>query len=308
MKKLILILLLFAGFNAVYAQQDPLFTQYMFNKLVINPAYAGSHEVLSVDILNRTQWVGIEGAPRTFTLSAHLPTRNRHVGTGIYFYRDALGPTINQGVMATYAYRLIDGDRILSFGLQGGFKHLGFDWNAIRLKQQDDPYYYPDETAQRFAPDVNLGIYYQTPRFFAGLSSKQLLENEYGQVVESNGKTTFTRLLRHFYLMTGTVIPVNDKVSFRPSALLKYVKNAPPQLDVNASLVFNDIFWIGASFRTQKAVTFMAEFQIIRNTWLGYSYDLWLNELQPYNYGSHEIRLGFDIDLSKSRMRTPRFF
>jgi type IX secretion system PorP/SprF family membrane protein len=307
MKKHIVLLLLIVGYISK-AQQDPLFSQYMFNKLLINPAYAGSREMLSVDILNRLQWTGIEGAPRTFTLAAHMPLRNRKIGIGLHAYRDALGPTINQGMMATYAYRLINMDRIFSFGLQGGIKHLGFDWNAIRLKQQDDPLFYPQEGIQRFAPDINFGMYYQTPKFFAGLSSKQLLENEYGQVTDKDGRTTFSRLLRHFYLMTGTILPLNDRITFRPSALAKYVKNAPPQLDVNASLVFNDIFWIGASYRTQKALVLMTEIQIIKNTWLGYSFDIWFNELQPHNYGSHEFRLAFDIDLGKSRMKTPRFF
>jgi type IX secretion system PorP/SprF family membrane protein len=306
MKKVYIFILLLFSLSA-YSQQDPLFTQYMFNKLVVNAAYAGSREILTIDILDRAQWVGIKGAPRTLTISAHTALKNRSIGLGLYCYRDVLGPTVNQGFMATYSYRLLFERSTFSFGLQAGFKYFNFDWDMIRLKYPDDYYFYPHEI-QHFAPDVNLGFYYQAPRFFAGLSSKQLLENEYGVMTSADGKTSFSRLLRHFYLMTGAVFPIRDKIVFRPSLLAKYVKNAPLQVDLNASVLFNDIFWVGAAFRTQKALAFMAEFRITPKIRLGYSYDIYLNELQPYNYGSHELRLGFDLDVNRYRMKTPRYF
>lgn len=305
MKKILFLGFVLFGLSA-YAQQDPLFTQYMFNKLAVNPAYAGSREALTIDALNRTQWVGIEGAPATFTFSAHMPLRNRHIGLGIYGYRDVLGPTINQGIMGSYAYRLIFENSSFSFGLQGGIKYFDFDWNQIEMKDPD--YFFDPEDVRRITPDFNLGLYFQSLRYFAGLSSKQLLENEYGVTKENDGKTSFSRLMRHFYFMTGAIFPLSEKVVFRPSVLAKYVKNAPVQTDLNASMLFSDIFWIGVSYRTEKAVTFLTEFRIAPKIRLGYSYDIYLNELQPFNYGSHEIRVGFDLDVYNFRMKTPRFF
>jgi len=306
MKRIYIFILLLISLSA-YSQQDPSFTQYMFNKLVVNPAYAGSREVLTFDILDREQWVGIDGAPRTMSISAHTSSLNRKVGLGAYGYRDQLGPAVTQGLMLSYAYRLLFDQSYFSFGLQGGFKYFNYDWDMIRLKYPDDYYFYPQDT-KKVVPDFNLGFYYQAARFFAGLSTKQLLENEYGESKSDDGKTSFSKLLRHFYLMTGAAFPLADKIVFRPSMLAKYVKNAPLQVDMNASFLFNDFFWIGASFRTQRALAFLTEFRITPKIRLGYSFDLYLNELQPYNYGSHEIRLSFDVVGSGYRMKTPRYF
>lgn len=304
MKKLTGLIFLFISLSA-FAQQDPLFSQYMFNKLVLNPAYAGSREMLTIDMLNRYQWVGIEGAPRTLTIGGHMPTRNNKVGLGLYAYQDVLGPTKNQGLMATYAYRLLLGRGNLAFGLQAGFKYFDFDWKQINVEDPD--YTFNPQDLRRFTPDANFGIYYQTNRFFAGLSSKQLFQNEYG-IIKVDDKSTYAKLLRHFYGMAGAALPIADKVTFRPSALVKFVKNAPLQADFNASVLFDNIFWVGASYRTEHAIVFMTEFRITEKFRLGYSYDIYLNELLPHNKGSHEIRLGFDLDLYRDRMLTPRFF
>lgn len=304
MKKIILFAAILLGI-AAHAQQDPLFSQYMFNKLLLNPGYAGSKEVLSIDALDRFQWVGIEGAPRTFTFGAHTALPNNKVGIGLYAYRDALGPTINQGLMGTYAYRILFPNSKLSFGLQFGFKSFVYD--IAKVNALDPDFTFDQPYAQKYTPDANFGIYYYSNTYFFGISSKQLIQNEYG-FVSIDGVSTYTRLLRHFYGMAGVAIPISDNVSFRPSLLTKFVKNAPIQFDVNASLVFNDLFWIGLSYRTEKAIIFLTEFRITEKLRVGYSFDIYLNELQPQNKGSHEIRLGLDIELFQSRMLTPRYF
>jgi type IX secretion system PorP/SprF family membrane protein len=304
MKKLIVIICLLTGVSS-YAQQDPLFSQYMFNQLLLNPAFAGSKEVLSIDILDRYQWVGIDGAPRTLTFGAHTALPNNKVGIGLYAYRDALGPTVNTGFMGTYAYRILFPNSKLAFGIQVGFKHMVFEWDKIRVQKPD--YVFNQQDNNRLTPDANFGIYYFTNTYYVGLSSKQLFQNEYGWTTV-NGENTYTRLLMHFYGMAGVAIPLDDRITFRPSVLGKFVKHAPPQLDVNASLIFNDVFWIGASYRTEKAVVLLTEFRITPRLRVGYSFDMYLNELQPHNKGSHEIRLGLDIELFQSRMLTPRYF
>jgi type IX secretion system PorP/SprF family membrane protein len=304
MKKLLIILALFTATGAI-AQQDALFSQYMFNKLVLNAGYTGSRELMSADLTDRYQWVGIEGAPRTLTFSMHTPLQNEHIGVGFYVYSDQLGPTTDQGAMASYAYRLALPKGKLSFGIQAGFKYFYIDWDKIHSETTD--YVFQGAQENKFTPDANFGLYYYTNRMFAGISSKQLLQNEYG-MVKVDGKTAYSRLLRHFYGMAGLAIPMSDEVLFRPSTLVKYVKNAPLQVDLNASFLIHDLFWLGMTYRTENALVFMTEINLGQNLRLGYSYDVYLNELVHYNKGSHEIRLGFDLDLFKNRMLTPRYF
>lgn len=304
MKKLIIILALFTG-SAAMAQQDALFSQYMFNKLVLNAGYTGSREVMSADLMDRYQWVGIDGAPKTITFSMHTPLRNDHIGIGFYIYRDQLGPTIDQGFQASYAYRLILPKGKLSFGIQAGFKYFDIDWEQIYTENPD--YMFQGTQQNKLTPDANFGIYYYTNQMYAGISSKQLFQNEYG-MVKTDGKTAYSKLLRHFYGMAGLAVPISEEVLFRPSTLIKYVKNAPLQVDFNASFLIHELFWIGMTYRTENALVFMTEFNLSKNLRLGYSYDVYLNQLVHSNKGSHEIRLGFDFDLFKNRMLTPRYF
>lgn len=305
MKKIIVAFFLFCNL-ATFAQQDPLFTQYMFNKLLINPAYAGSRENFTIDMLDRKQWVNIEGAPETFTVSAHTAMRNKNVGIGMYIVRDVLGASLNQSVMGTYAYRLYFAQSSLAFGLQFGLKYYDMNWNEIKVKNPD--YMFDPQDIRRVTPDANFGIYYQTNQYFLGISSKQLLGNKYGYAIDRGGKTSFSTLTRHFYLMGGFALPLVDKIIFRPSMMAKYTPNAPLQIDVNASILFGDYFWVGASYRSKSAFTVLTEFKISDRLRVGYSFDLYINELQKVNYGSHELRLAFEFPLYESRMRTPRYF
>ncbi len=304
MKKIVLIIVLFTGLSG-FAQQDVLFSQYMFNKLTINPGYAGSREVFSADLVYRYQWVGIEGAPKTLSLSIHSPLRDDHVAIGGYIYSDQIGPTIDQGALATYAYRINLPKGKLSFGLQAGIKYNTIDWNMIQLEDPD--FVFQGEQKSKLVPDANFGIYYYSNRMFAGISSKQLLQNEYGMVT-IDGKKTYSKLLRHFYGMAGVAVPVSDMVIFRPSVLVKYVPNAPWQMDLNASFLFNDLFWLGMTYRTDGDLVFLTEIKVGRKYRIGYSYDINVKDRINYNSSSHEIRLGLDLDLLKNRMYSPRYF
>lgn len=305
MKKLLPVLLIVIAAQG-FAQQDPLFSQYMFNKLSLNPAYAGSREILTVDALYRYQWVNIDGAPQTLSASIHTPLRNEHIGLGINVYHDAIGPTATQGALATFAYRILFPEGRLSFGIQAGIKYSDIFWSRINPYDLEDPLF-RSQMKNRAVPDANFGIYYYSKKYYFGFSSKQLLQNQMS-VVTVNGHDEFTKLLRHFYGMAGAAFPLSDGLVFRPSVLVKFVKNSPPQMDLNASFLISNTFWLGASYRTEKAISLMTEFNLSENLRLGYSYDLWLNELQAYNKGSHEIRLGFDFDMIKKRMLTPRYF
>jgi type IX secretion system PorP/SprF family membrane protein len=304
MKKLIFIFVLFTNL-AGFAQQDVLFSQYMFNKLLVNPGYAGSREVFSADVVYRNQWTGLEGAPKTIALSMHAPLRYDHIAVGGYIYSDKIGPQVNQGALLSYAYRINLPKGRLSFGLQAGVKYNDINWNMIDLEDTDLSF--QGNQKNKVTPDANFGIYYYTNRMFAGVSSTQLLQNEYGMVTV-DGKKTYSKLLRHFYGMAGVAVPVSDLVVFRPSVLVKYVKDAPWQMDLNASFLFNDLFWLGMTYRTDGDLVFLTEFNISRKYRLGYSYDVNVKDRIHYNSGSHEIRLGIDLDLLKNRMFTPRYF
>lgn len=308
MKKLFTTAIVLLTALRIFAQQDALFSQYMFNKLAVNPGYAGSRELVTADVLYRHQWVNIDGAPKTLSASFHSPLNNPHLAVGVNIYKDQIGAMSNTGAMATFAYRILFPKGKLSFGLQAGVKSSGIDYSLIKSYDGADPFMiYRDELQKKAVPDANFGIYYYSQKFYAGISSRQLLQNQTLMVTDSAGNTQFSKLLTHFYGMAGVAIPIGDNVVFRPSFLAKYVTNAPPQLDINASFLFANTLWLGASYRTEKAVSFITEVNIAQNIRIGYSYDIWLNDLKVYNKGSHEVRLSFDFNVGK-RILSPRYF
>jgi type IX secretion system PorP/SprF family membrane protein len=306
MKKILTALMILLT-SSIFAQQDPMFSQYMFNKLAVNPGYAGSRELLSADILYRNQWVNVEGAPKTISASIHSPLVNPHLAVGMNVYNDQIGPMSYTGAMATFAYRLIFPKGKLSFGLQAGVKNNGIVYSMFNVYNEDDPFYVQNTLKKKVIPDANFGVYYYTDNFYVGISSHQLLQNQTMVVEDTAGNSQFSKLLRHFYGMTGIAIPLSENIVFRPSILAKFVTNAPPQLDINASFLFANTLWLGASYRTEKAMALIAEINIAQNFRIGYSYDMWFNELKAYNKGSHEIRLSYDFNVNK-RMLTPRYF
>ena len=295
---------------ATFAQQDALFTQYMYNKLELNPAYAGSQDLFAMDMLARIQWVGIKGAPRTISFTAHTPLKNPHIGLGFDAIRDELGPTVDYGVLGSFAYRVIFPTTKLCFGVAAGIKYADIDWNALNPLDEND-FALNNQVKNKVVPDVDFGIYYYGRQFYVGVSSKHLLQNQ--MIVESTSpsdtKNTYTKLLRHFYGMVGGAFPLGDNVVFMPSILCKYVKNAPFQTDLNASFMIYNVLTLGASYRTDAALGLLVEVNITKNFIFGYSYDIWFNSLRQYNKGSHEIHLGCCFDIfDRNRMLTPRYF
>ena len=315
MKKSIIIIGLFLLTIAASAQRDALYSQFMFNRLVINPAYSGSRDVLTMTLLNRYQWVGFgDGAPRTFTFSAHSPLRNENVALGMYVYADQTGPFTDVGFMGNYAYRVRLLNGILSLGLQAGFNQVNVDWDAVEMRDGDDPVSL-SRPKNKLQPDANFGIYYYTKSYYLGVSSKQLFESQYGKVDFEDGLSAYATLARHFYGIAGAAIPLTDNIVFRPGLMFKYTESAPLNVDINASFLFNDVFWLGASYRTNRnaitsknALVFMIELNLSQNWRLGYSYDTYLTEMKTHQQGSHEIMISHDINLFKPRMLTPRYF
>lgn len=305
MRKFLMIFIILAGSTAI-AQQDALFSQYMFNKLVINPAYTGTRDALSITLVGRQQWVGLDGAPKTATITIHSPLRNEKIGLGVYAYTDVLGPLQTSGAVGSFSYKFKWGPGKLSFGLQFGIKHMSVDWNEVDMPDENDIAYL-GQSGNNLVMDANFGMYYYSEKFYVGLSSKQLLQEEIG-TQELYDDVVANKLLRHFYGMAGLAIPLSDNLVLKPSVLAKYVANTPFQMDFNTNLMINKVLWVGFSYRTEGVFVFLTEVLVKDRLRIGYSYDTFLNELSIQNRGSHEVLIGFDIPVFKRRMLTPRYF
>jgi type IX secretion system PorP/SprF family membrane protein len=314
MKKPAIILCLFLASISAIAQRDALYSQFMFNRLVINPAYSASRDMLTMTLLNRNQWMGFgDGSPRTLTFSAQSPLQNENVGVGFFVYADKTGPFTDVGFMGNYAYRVKLGNGKLSMGIQAGFNQVNVNWDELQMREGDDQIILA-RPKNKLQPDANLGVYYYTNKYFIGFSSKQLFESQYGKVEQEDGLSTYATLARHFYGMAGLVTPISEKIMFRPAMMLKYTRNAPMNVDINASFIFNNIFTLGTSYRTnynavtsKNAIVFLLELNLNKNWRLGYSYDSYLSEMKTHTSGSHEFMISYDLNLF-NRETSPKYF
>lgn len=331
-RTLILLVLSLLAFRQAGAQQDAMFTKYMFNTLVYNPAYAGSYEHLSISALHRGQWWGIDGAPTTQSLSVHTPVSER-VGLGLSLINDHIGPTGSTQVNAIYAYRIPLGVGKLSIGLQAGVFQWRADWSQLSLvdPQSQDPAY-REMKPVKWMPNFGAGIYYYAPKFFIGFSSPHLVNYDLRQKDETEpDDLPAAQVYRHYYAFTGAAIPLNgDALVFRPSLLVKNVglfgdaKNArgrvaaPTEFDLDLSLLFSQKVWVGVSYRSALEAVNNSSSVDSGDIWvsflfkngfrLGAAYDYTLSGLQSYAGGSYEIMLGYDFDYHVDRIITPRYF
>ena len=313
MRKIIFILFLLGLLinQTVFGQQDPQYTQYMFNPLNVNPAYAGNKAILSAALIHRSQWVGIDGAPSTQHLAIHSPLKDKNMGVGFQVSNDAIGPKNTFGVQGTYAYRIrpskISRGKI-GFGLRVGYYRYKFDWNKIDYKDQGDAIV--SQTTQQYGfVNFDFGVYYNTRFSYAGLSIYHLNNPEFGVAdgVKRVGVAP-SKVLSHYTLTAGKIIELNDRSVFRPSLLFKVAPRSPAIADINASILLDNTIWLGISYRTSNALAAIIEYEINEQFKVGYSYDYSLNKLRTINSGSHEIFLGYNFNVFKSRMRSPRYY
>lgn len=293
------------------AQQEPNYTQYMFNPLNYNPGYAGNKAVLSAALVYRNQWVGIDGAPKTITFSVHSPLKDKNMGVGLEVNNDKIGPINNTWVYGTYAYRFkinkISKGRI-GLGLKAGMFNSSYDWNKIVFKDVDDGLTGTNQT-NKTVPVFDFGIYYHnTNKHFLGATIKNLNNPENDQTL--TGNTVLSKQFRQAILTGGLIMELNDRVVFRPSFLFQTVMQSgtKPLADVNLSLLFDQVLWTGISYRSSNAIAVILEYEVTEMFKIGYSYDYYMGELSTYNSGSHEIFLGFNYNVFKSRMRSPRYY
>ncbi|MFB9055618.1 type IX secretion system membrane protein PorP/SprF [Mariniflexile ostreae] len=292
-----------------FAQQLPQFTQYMYNTISINPAYAGSRETLSIVGLHRSQWVGIEGAPTTQTLSIHTPLRNERIGVGLSFINDELGYENFSYLYGDFSYTLPVGTKTkLALGLKGGFTHYNIDQDLLNdPKVFADPFF--NEVSNRWSPNIGAGAFLHTDRWYLGLSAPRILNTDYNK--GKQGALDYIALERVSYYFTGGyVFDLSNTTKFKPAMLMKATNGAPLSFDITANFLFNDVFWLGGSYRINESAAALGgimDFQISKQLRIGYAYEYPLSELRNYTGGTHEILLMFEIFESK-RIKSPRFF
>lgn len=307
------VLFLVLTFEGLIAQQDAQYTQYMFNTLSVNPAYAGSRGQLSFAGLYRSQWVGLEGAPETFTINLHSPIRNSRLGYGISIVNDNIGDGVVQETYldAVISYTLdVSQNAKLSFGLKGGGNMLSLDFAGLR--NFDEEVVQQDNIDNQFSPNFGLGVYYHTDKFYAGFSAPNILETEYfdNNSTDANGINFLATERINFYLITGYVFDLNGNLKFKPAILTKAVGGAPLQVDLSANFLFNDKFSFGAAYRWDAAVSALAGFQISEQIMLGLAYDKETTDLggTRFNEGSFEVFLRLELLKKFQRTVSPRFF
>ncbi|EDP70049.1 hypothetical protein FBALC1_10967 [Flavobacteriales bacterium ALC-1] len=307
--KYISIAILMLSVSTAFSQQLPQFTQYMFNTISINPAYAGSRETLSIVGLHRSQWVGLNGGPETQTLSIHTPLRNEKMGLGISFINDKLGYENFSYLYADYSYTIKTGENTkLAFGLKGGFTHYTLDEELLNDPSVvNDPFF--NDVSNRWSPNAGAGLYLHSQRWYVGVSAPRILNTDYNK--GRNGTLDYVALERiSYYLTGGYVFNLNENTKLKPSVLLKATNGAPLSFDVSANFLFNETFWIGGGYRVDQntaAIGAIADFQISKQLRIGYAYEYPFSDLRAFTSGTHEILLMFEIFKSK-RIKSPRYF
>ncbi len=295
--------------SSAFAQQLPQFTQYMFNTISINPAYAGSRETFSAVGLHRSQWVGLEGGPETQTLSLHTPLRNEKIGLGLSFINDKLGYENFSYIYGDFSYTIQTGENTkLAFGIKGGFTHYNLDEELLNDPSvTSDPFF--NDVSNRWSPNVGAGLYLHSDRWYMGLSAPRILNSDYNNGGEGN--IDYVALERISYYVTGGyVFDLSETTKLKPSVLLKATNGAPLSFDVSANFLFNETFWIGGGYRVNQsaaAIGGIADFQISKQLRIGYAYEYPLSDIRAYTSGTHEILLMFEVFKSK-RIKSPRYF
>jgi len=303
MRTRILIFALMLTCYTGFAQQDAQFTQYMYNTININPAYAGSRGVMSIFGLHRTQWVGLDGAPTTNTFSLNTPISNSNLGVGFSLVNDRIGPTTDNTISGDISYTIqMNEDYKLSFGVKASANIFNLDTDKLTPAQANDPNL--QNFNNKFKPNIGAGVYLHSDKLYLGLSVPNFLEDS---KYNDNDVAVFQERM-NFYFIGGYVFDVSPSIKFKPAVLTKMVTGAPLQVDASANFLFFDKLMLGGAYRWDAAVSALAGFQVTDGLFIGYSYDMETTQLRRYNSGSHEVFLRFELFNKVSKMVSPRFF
>ncbi|WP_319503650.1 type IX secretion system membrane protein PorP/SprF [uncultured Draconibacterium sp.] len=290
------------------AQQDPAYTQYMFNTQTINPAYAGTWNTVGFMALTRHQWTGIDGAPKTYTFSVQAPLKNEKVALGLNVINDEIGLEKRFSLHADYSYRIKVSDKShLRMGLKGGFTNYSHNLQAHQLSSSggiDDPTF-QGEINSDFMPNFGVGAFLYSTKYYVGLSVPQVLVNEF----ENNYNNYKSEAqLRHYFLIAGAVFDLGENVKFKPTFLTKATNGAPVQFDFTGNFLIKERFWLGAMYRTGDSYGFIAQWIFAQKLRLGYAIDFSINDLRHYSGGTHEIMVSYELKFRKERVVSPRYF
>jgi type IX secretion system PorP/SprF family membrane protein len=310
MKKKLLFIstVLLVGTFEVFAQQDALFSQYMFNMMLVNPAYTGSRDVLSLSSLYRKQWANVPGAPETITFSVDSPIKNEKMGVGLSVFNDKVGVVSNTGFYANYAYRIrLTNNSTLAMGASLGLTNYRAELTGVQLSDHanaaaDNAF---SGNPNKILPNLGLGAYYSNDKFYVGFSLPHVLNNK----IQNDGGLT-SRQYRHSFLMAGYVFNINESFKIKPSALVKHVAGSPLQLDLNTNVWLYDKFGVGVSYRSLAAPVIMAEVQISDQFRFGYAFDYTTSIKPKDSFGrtSHEFLLRYEFGYDRGKVLTPRYF
>lgn len=309
MKTKLIILVLILAISTSYGQQDAQFTQYMYNTINVNPAYAGSRDVMSIFALHRTQWVGLDGAPTTNTVSINTPINGSNVGLGLSIINDKIGPSDENDVSVDFSYTIHASDTYkLSFGLKATANLLNIDF--MKLNQ-----YYPGDHAfeanidNKFSPNIGVGLYLHSDNSYIGISAPKMLETKHFDKYAAIGATSYVaKEVIHYYFIAGHVFDLDTSVKFKPSVLVKMVQGVPLQVDLSGNFLINDKFTAGIAYRWNAAMSALVGFQANDSWFIGYGYDMETTKLANYNSGTHEIFLRYELFNKYDKMISPRFF
>jgi len=295
------------------AQQLPQFTQYMYNTISINPAYAGSREALSIVGLHRSQWVGFKGGPITQTLSIHTPLRNDRIGIGLSFIQDDLGPENFSYIYGDFSYSIPVGiNGKLAFGIKGGFTGYSLDQDFLNDPEVSNDDYFKG-FSNRWSPNIGLGLYWSTNKWYLGLSTPRVLNTDRNKNNENlDTQQDYEALERLSYYFTGGyVFNLSELIKFKPAFLIKATNGAPVSYDLTANFLFNEKLWLGGSYRiNEQTAAFggIVDFQISRQLRIGYAYEKPISDIASYTSGTHEILLIYEFKFLSSKLKSPRYF
>jgi type IX secretion system PorP/SprF family membrane protein len=307
MKRILIVLFVVISTTAVYAQQRPIQSLYMFDPLLINPAYAGTHVQLSATAIYRNQWVNMEGAPKTLTASIHSGFRKARVGVGLLFGKDEIGVHSDNSMYGIYSYKIPLTNRknegVLSMGIQGGFNSLSSNYFKTNPREGMEV-----GAISKFNWNFGAGIFYRNKTMYAGISVPYLVQNKTIDVIDEEFNELITpdgRQQRYYYLMGGMTRKLSEIIKFFPSTLIRVQQNAPLSFDVNASFIFYDVVSLGASYRNGDAVVGLFELQINNNFHVGYAYDVTTSDIRLYSNGTHEVMVNYRIKIPKLHQGIP---
>jgi type IX secretion system PorP/SprF family membrane protein len=318
MKKIIFVLACITLCSTkLFAQQDPQYTMYMWNQLSVNPAYAGSRECLSATALYRTQWVKLEGSPRTLNIGIHSPLRNERVGLGLNITSDQLGISNFNNISGSYAYRFpVNQVGKLSIGLQGTITTINHKFNELTVFDADDANF-TNPVKNYTVANFGTGAYYSTTKSYIGLAIPHIVNNKLYEKTNGTVSEKTAKQFRHLFLMAGRVFSLSDLVKVKPSGIFKFAPNSPAEIDGNVSFIFSDALWLGASYRSNfskvalnkiESIDLMAIYEINHTMRMGFAYDITLSRLRNYNSGTYELMLGYDFSQQNRKIATPRYF